>query len=919
MDLVGSRTRLFEAKYRVPTAARVLSRPRLYTQLDDARDCKVVVVSAPAGFGKTTLVASWLLARRCNDSECADAQCGGFQAAWLSLDERENNFAAFAANLAGALQSCCRCLSLDVADLLQLPAVPPVSTVAHTLIEDLARLPHPITLTLDDYHVIREPAIHELLRLLVDYSPDHFRLILIARHDPPLPIARLVLQGKARQIRMNELRFDSEEAYSFLDLVLGEAVPREARAAAVEQAGGWIAHLGLAAILLRQSLELAPLESARNLAVSYLIDDLLATAPSEVRTFLLATSVLERFCAPLASALLAQSRGPSRLLAPANGRQPGEVFRQVVEEGLFLAQLDATRTWHRYHDLFRELLLQSLRSEYPGEELRLRRRAFEWLKSQGYVEEALAQAQALQDEQGVADLVEAHVLQALERYEWQTVGRWLDLLAPEIVRRRPTLLLAQAYLLANAGAVDRLGRVLVWAEEALSELPDSYDPLEYRLLAGTWELLRSEYALCANDIELSLSSAQQALETLPPGHWIARGFAAIRVQSGLAHQGKLQEAQATLREQLAEFPDRTSPIAVRVQLSLGLNYARAADLKRAKREFDFIEQVLATPQPYNECWLHYALGRIAYEWNHLDAAAERFRMAARSHGGNYVRAFDSLRSLALVHQSAGRPEEADRALEQASELARGVRSEDLVQLALSMQTRILLMRGVPDTNTTSYSPSAREDRLVLYMPIEIPRLTEARRLMMLGQRANLLEAQRILEDAVDYFVKTHTLLLLVPALALLALLYRMRDQKSRALSTLSRAVELGATGGFIRSFLDLGPDLVGLLYELKMSGPAGDHVAEILAMAAKERRDHSPAHARDSVVEALTNRELAVLQLLAEGLTDKEIASSLVISPLTVRKHAGNIFDKLQVRNRRQAAVRARELGLVRSELLASF
>ena len=500
MGAIGSDFRIFEAKFRIPSAAKdVLRRPRLNAQLDGAAECKLIAVSAPAGFGKTTLVASWLHNPGGSPPSIQISEHGVIHhKAWLSLDEREDRLPAFVGHLIGAIHYVAPHLRFSAADMLQLPAYPPVADIARALISDIVAGGEAVTLVLDDYHLIHEAEIHSLVELLLAYSPDYFRLIVISLDDPPLPIARLCLQGRARQLRAAELRFRPEEATEFLRQALPADVTLETIAAVANQAAGWIAQLRLAAVLLQQASDQTSPESIQNLAVDYLMEELLANESPEVVAFLLATSVLERFSAPLAEALLEPHSQDVALecasIATGNGRRPAQILKSVVQAGLFVSELDTARTWYRYHDLFRELLLQRLRRDCPNDVLVLRRRAYEWLKKSGFVEEALVQAQAMDDTEALIDLVDQRILGAIQDYQWQTAQRWLDMLPPEAARMRPALLLARGMMLANAGASSQLRRVIQWAEAALTD-PHLVQSVEQRSIwSGTLDLLRSEYA-----------------------------------------------------------------------------------------------------------------------------------------------------------------------------------------------------------------------------------------------------------------------------------------------------------------------------------------------------------------------------------------------------------------------------------------
>ena len=752
--------RIFDAKFRTPPPLKAtITRPRLFKRLNEAADCKLFVVTAPAGYGKTTLVSSWI---GCDASAASAAPlCPSAQAchAWLSLDERDNELGAFVAHLVGAIGYALPGVRFATADLLQLPVYPPVMDIAQSLIADLARLPHDLTLVLDDYHVIHEPLIHYLVEMLVAYSPEHFRLMILSRHDPPLPVARLYLQGRARQLRANDLRFLPREAEEFLRGALPAEVPAETMAAITEQAGGWIAQLRLAALLLQQQPDQRP-ESIQNLALDYLVEELIASEPPEARAFLLATSILERFCAPLARAVLQplpaeRSAEMPGLFGAARGNAE-EVFNYVIEAGLLATEIDSRRMWYRYPDLFRQLLYQRLQLDYPAAIDLLRRRGFEWLRAHGFVEEALAQAQALGDEKSIADLLEAHVLGAIQAYQWQTAQRWLDMLPAPIIRDRPPLLLAHSYILLNLGSVERVRAAIGWAEHSLRDVRHADLSRQERLWLGTLELMRAEYFPRVNQLDESLVATRRALELLPSDCHFERAFATVRLQCLLAYEGKFAEGRVILRNLLRESIEERAPWVTRVRIAIAQNYVRAGDLHSAKHEADLLAQMmLSDGQAYNECWLSYLLGRIAYEWNDLAAAAAHFRNGSQAHGGNFMSAIECFLGLALTAETRGDWEAAGQAVQQALGMAKALGSEDLVTLVLSCRTHILLIRGERALGFANFAASTRQDPAILSMPIEIPRITEARRLLAGGRPAELKEAERMMEEVAEFLAWSH--------------------------------------------------------------------------------------------------------------------------------------------------------------------
>lgn len=920
MEIVPGDPGLFGAKFQVPTiTASTVARPRLYKQLDQADGSRLVVITAPAGFGKTTLVAAWLQDR---SRRLVEATGRAPLAAWLSLDERDNDIASLATHVVAAIQLVCADFTSETAKLLETSSHPDTGDLLRALLGDLAKPCEPLTLVLDDYHLIHEPLVHQLLELLIAYSPGQFHLILITRYDPPLPVARLCLQGKAHQLRAADLRFNREEVDAFFKSALSIEVPAETLTAVADQAGGWIAQLRLAALVLERASDQPNVDAWRSLAMDYLLEELLVTEPPEGRAFLLATSVLERFCMPLATALLrpglaSEGVDCQPLAAGLSQQETAAVLKRVVRAGLFVSEFGEDRTWYCYHELFRKMLFQNLLSECPRVVPLLRHRAFEWLAASGYIADALAQAEAGKDIESAAALIEENILPALERYEWQMAARWLRMLPPGAVHERPAFLLARGYMYANSGAVDRLGDVIQRVEQLLEEdarwAGASEKACTWR---GTLELLRSEHALLSNEVGISQEAAERALAILPQKLAFERSLAVIRLGSTLLMAGKPDDARALVRDQLNQVADSQTPAAVRIRLGTAVGYMHAADLGDAKRELQLVEQACDEGPLYNQCWLHYMLGRIAYEWNDLDLAEQHLRIAAGGHGGNYIRACESFLGLALVHQVRGKWQEADKLLDQAMALARGAEGDFLASLVLSCRSRLALMRGRLQAVGPGPTAPASLDPGVLHLRVEVPGLTESWRLIQLATRPALQQAQHLLETNLRFFQEAHARFLEIPALCVMALLYEARDQRNRALATLGQAVRLAQPGRFVRVFLDYGPELIALLYSLNPAAADAVYLAEILAIAGRESGSQveTPPVQSSLGPDPLTNRERQVLELLAQHLSDKEIGRSLGISSLTVRKHTSNIFAKLQVNNRGQAGAKAIALGMVRAE-----
>jgi LuxR family maltose regulon positive regulatory protein len=866
-----------------------VSRPRLIERLDAGLDHKLTLLSAPAGSGKTTLLGEWLA--RFRD-----------RAAWLSLDEGDNAEASFWTYLAAALQTVEADLGQDALRLLEAPQPPAAQVILTALLNEITTCPHQIILVLDDYHHISEPAIHQGLTFLLAHQPPNLHLVIATRADPPLPTYRLRARGQLTELRAADLRFTAGEAAAFLNAVMGLDLAREEVKALEARTEGWIVGLQLAALSLQGRADarefIAAFRGGHHYVLEYLTHEVVRRQPEAVQRFLVQTSILDRLCGPLCDALTGQSDGAATLAA-------------LHRQNLFLLALDDEHRWYRYHHLFADLLGNLLRERWSAEQIRdLHLRAADWYERNGLTAGAVRHALAAPDYDRTARLIEQNSLAMVTRGELATLLRWIEALPRDVAHSRPWLCVHQAWPLTLAGQAAAAGPLLRQIE---SQVPLQGATPEDREILGHVAAMRAMAAMMANDMPRAVDLAHRAGELLPPDNLIPRNI--IPSVLGIAHYagGELAQAGQALAEELhfgraagslwtivRTFCDLADLEIVRARLH------RAADLchqalreaeVRGARRFGVVGYALVK------------LAEIRYGQNDLVAAHDHALEGLRLMQGwqqpyEMVIGYTALAAILQARGDAGALE----ALENAETIrAAHPHYHRLDTFVRRCRVRLSLVAEGPE----AAAHHAAGVRLGETGP---PLYREGEQVLL----ARLLVARRAWDEARPRLARLaaeaeaggrfgH----LIEILALQALAHQAGGDTGRALAALERALTLGETVGYARPFVELGAPLVPLLQQAAARGTTPDHLRGLLAaLGAGAPAAPSPS-GRPALVEPLTGRELQVLQLIAGGHTNQEIADALVISLNTVKKHASNVYGKLGVDSRTQATLRAQELGLL--------
>jgi LuxR family maltose regulon positive regulatory protein len=864
----------------------VVSRPRLIERLNEGLHGKLTLISAPAGFGKTTLVSQWL------------AGCGR-PAAWLSLDEGENDPARFLTYLVAALQTIAATIGAGVLGVLNSPQPLPLDSIVTTLLNDITTISDQFILVLDDYHLLDSQPVDQALTSLVVHLPPQMHLVIVTREDPQLPLARLRVRGQLTELRATDLRFTPAEAAAFLNQVMGLTLSGQDIAALERRTEGWIAGLQLAALSMQGHEDatsfIQSFTGSHYFVLDYLVEEVLGQQPERIQTFLLRTSILDRMTGPLCDAVVLD---PSA---------PGQATLAYLERAnLFIVPLDNERRWYRYHHLFADLLRlrlhQSIASS-TGDEgksvAELHIRASQWYEEHDLELEAFHHAAAAHDVERAARLMEGKGIPLHFRGAVAPILHWLESLPKAVLDTRPSLWVRYASLLLVNGQSTGVEEKLQAAEAALqsSEADDTT-----RNLLGEIAATRATLALARYQVAPMLAQSRRALEYLHPTNLASRTTAHWTLGVASFLQGDRAAARRAYTEAIA-LSQAAGESFTTILATLGLGNIQEADnqLSLAAETYRRVLQLLGDQPLPLASEAHLALARICYEWNDLDAALAHGRQSLQL-ARQYDRAIDRFVLcevlLARLHLAQGDVAGAAALLAEAGRSARQHNFADRLPEVAAAQVLLLLRQG----NLAAAAHLAQMHELPISQArVHLAQGDPSAALALLQSWRRQVEAKGWEDERLKVQV--------LQAVALQA--YGEQDQ---AVQLLCDALSLAEPGGFIRLFVDEGRPMAYLLSQAEALGMMPDYIGKLLAVCKAEEQQReatAPQPPAQPLIEPLSPRELEVLQLMAQGRSNQEISEQLFLALSTVKGHNRNIFDKLQVQRRTEAVARARELGLL--------
>jgi LuxR family transcriptional regulator, maltose regulon positive regulatory protein len=914
-DSLGPTALLLETKLYVPRSRRgLVPRPRLSERLDRGTASKLTLVSAPAGFGKTTLLTDWLAA--------APARPAGARlVAWLSLDRADNDPASFWTYVIAALRTVAAGVGERALAFLQAPQPPPIETVLTALLNDLGATASEIVLVLDDYHVIDAGDVQEGMAFLLDHLPPWLHLVIASRADPALPLARWRARGELVEARAAELRFTPDEAAVYLNETMGLQLTARDVAALEGRTEGWIAALQLAALSMQGRDDVAGFIAGfagdDRYVVDYLVEEVLQRQPDHVQAFLLQTAILDRLSGPLCDAVTGQGDGRAMLEALDRGN-------------LFLVPLDDRRRWYRYHHLFADVLQARLLDERPGQVPDLHRRASVWYEQNGEQSVAISHALAAEDFGRAADLIERAIPAMRKTRQDATMHSWLKGLPDEVVRVRPMLSFAVAGALLTGGEPEEVEVRLRDAERWLTEAATGKgsparpaemvvaDEEEYRRLPGAIELYRSALALVRGDLPGTVGHARRTLDrALAEDHGVRAGAAGFL---GLAfwRSGDLAAGHSAYAECAAGLR-RSGQIADTFGCAIAMADIRLAQgrLGAAMRTYEQALQRASEqdgPVLRGTADMYVGISEVHREYDDLQAATQWLLRSQElgEHVGLPQNRYRWRVAMARIRQAEG---DLASALDLLNEAERLYVSDFFpnVRPVPALKARVWIAQGsLCEALGWAREQGLSADDDLSYLR-EFEHITLARLLLAQHAEDSVYRATRLLERLLLAAEEGERTGRAIEILVLLALAHQRLGDVPAALAGLERAVTLAEPEGYVRVFVDEGPAMASLLKALAKRGTAGNYARRLLAAGATLAETEHDGPVKQALIEPLSERELDVLRLLGTELDGPAIARELTVSLNTIRTHTKNIYAKLGVTSRRSAVRRAAELGLPRT------
>jgi LuxR family maltose regulon positive regulatory protein len=894
---------ILSTKLHRPTITKdFLPRLQLQERLNQHRGA-LTLITAPAGYGKSILASSWL-------------QSSNLPSAWVSMDGETDDLRAFLSYLIAAIRAQFPDVSGDTIALPGIATMPPLNNIVSILLNDIEQIETEFILVLDDYHHIHETSIHNLVNELLQYPSPKMHLVIVSRGDPPLNLSLLRARGQINEIRLKDLRFSLEETSTFMNQVMGIHLGQAETVEIWEKTEGWVTALRLAALSLQQREDsaglLGRLPSGSRYLQEYLMGEVLSHQPPDIQAWLLKTTILDRFCAPLCEAVCQEEAGVA-----ASVLSGAEFIEWIRDAGLFTIALDAQDKWFRFHHLFQNILQDWLQRQYrPDEIAALHAYASAWLAENGQVEEAIQHALKSGDVIAAAETIERNRTIMLEADQWYILDHWLSLLPDGLKQQRPELLMAQAEVYASQQNLPALLTTLERLEQILDTDP-SNDPLwgEVNYYRGYLCYFQGQGSQ-ANEYQ------ERAIELLPESNYFYRSEAELHYALSLHMTGNKDSAIETLNNWLSTKGNLNPIKSTRLWAGLYFIHLLEGDLPEVIYPAGQCLTIASKIKDvYVEGWALYMQACVHFFQNDQDLALQKLTWIAEHRYIMQTRiTIDSLCGLALLYQMKGEPEKVTEAIDHMLAYTQEMSDPAIHLVASSCRARIsLLQEDLTSALRWLGTSDLSADAGIMLWWLEVPRLTTCRVLIAEGSQENLQRAIEALQGYQQENQAVHNTYQQIVILTLLAMAYSKKGSNEKALATLGETLDLAIPGGWLLPFIELGPAMADLLRRLKKQTDASQLARETgalpyidLILAAFPAPASSPITAsRSGLTDPLTERELQVLQLLATALSTDEIASQLVVSVNTVRMHNKNIYSKLDAHSRMEAVENARDLGLI--------
>jgi LuxR family maltose regulon positive regulatory protein len=903
--------------HRPPAPGDYVHRTRLSEYLDQQLERPLTLVSAPAGYGKSTLVSCWL--DRCDQPS-----------AWISLDRNDNDLRQFLSYFIAAVKTICPNAVNAASTLVDAPTLPPLSTLVGTLANELDAIEQNFILVLDDIHCIQEQSVHHFLKDLLRHPPQPMHLVLIGRRDPLLSIAALRARSQLAEIRLQDLRFTAAETAAYLQQIMKMQIADDLAVTWTEKTEGWVSGLRLAALSIqhRGDLKTIPPEfkGGTQYVMEYLFSEVLARQPPDLRAGLIKTSILDRFCAPLYDAMVETGVVPGDTQNDA-----WQFITQLKKKNLFLIGLDAEGQWFRYHHLFQNLLKRQLQRNYSAGDINtLHAAASEWFESQGLITESIKHALAAEDHVRAAEIVERHRPNEFNADRWYVVEGWLAMLPPEVKRQRPSLLMTDGWVAYCRLQLERIPVLIQQCEAAVGDRTLETEQ------TGELEFFRGSIAYWTGEAEKSRRHLEEARSILGSKERYVESETELALGLARCMTGDKELAVTALEDRIRGTNTQKGVYLAKLIGGLVLIHLLSGDLARAITEGKRFRRVAAANRLQNhEAWSDYLEGCAHLQTNQLDVASRLFSGAIERRYILETRAvLDAFSGLALAQQLMQQSDNAQETEDQLQRFANELNDPMAQTIADSCAARLSVLRGNPSF-AESWSRSFTEEPAPdsLFMWLEAPLITQARCFIAEGSKRSLKAATESLRNLKRQSEEWCFTGQIIEIAVLKALALKKQGRADEALDALKDTVALAESSGWIRPFIEAGQMMADLLMRLRQQNVSVDYIERILAAfpdtasttplpdlrSTNDKREfeaetvaQSPeSKNQNSLIEPLTHRELDILELLAQRLQNKEIAQKLFISPTTVKTHLKNIYQKLNVSKRLEAVERAKKIGIL--------
>lgn len=887
----------------------LVARKYLLDRLNKRLNRPLSLVCAPAGYGKSTLVSSWLETR-------------DLPVAWLSLSEADNDLQLFLSYFIEAIKLVSPEFGRKIQTTLKGHELPSTKILASLLINELDKIDTSFVLTLDDYHVIQNTDIHELFEEILEYPPQAMHLVLVSRIDPPLPLVTLRAKGQMTEVRVRDLRFSRAETAEFLQQMLKRPIEERILSIFEEKTEGWVTGMRLAALALRKKKDLGrvatDLQDTNRYVLDYFVEEILSQQPAAMQDYLLATSVLDRFCAPLCDAIFIS--GTLSVCDEIDGKK---FLQLLIKTNLFVIRLDDNGRWFRYHHLFKNLLNRRIKHRFKQEDIGvIHTNASTWLAENGHFEEAVEHALTGGEIEKAVEIVGRARHDLMSTDQWHRIERWLKMFPHEAVQQYPHLLLLRCLLnLWHWYRLDHLVKDLDQVELMLES--SAFNTREGSSLKAEVAVMRSVLTYWTLKPSNGVALIEQALLDIPAGHEFTHSTAVFCWVPLCQMLGEIKRGERLIWDHMEDGRYKKTSSQARFLQSLCIAYWPESETRKLQQAASGLLRIsLENDLSWNYSFARYFLGLIHYERNELSDAVAQFEIIV---GDPQLYPIQNVTHcsflLSLSYQALGLTDNARTVAESIAKLTFERGNKMFIDLAEAFQAELDLIQGriAQADQWCSTFVAPHPHGMQRFFNAEF---TSIRVLMAQKTPQSLKFAATQLDSMQALLEQIHHRRLLIDVFGMQALLADTLNQESNAFEQLSKALTLAEPGGFLRPFLDLGYQMAALLECFAKQKTDLKYIEQLLAAFSNEKsgmkQDVSVAQkvrrsslSNQALLDPLTKREFEILLILTQRLSNSEIARRLFISSETVKKHLYNIYQKLGVKNRQQAIAKAKSLGIV--------